>query len=44
MLFALTLFFGGIATLLKRPQATWILLGAATVSSVVGVIVLVPVL
>lgn len=30
--------------MLRRPQATWILLGAAAVSSVVGVVVLVPVL
>jgi hypothetical protein len=29
---------------LKRAQATWIVLGAATVSSVVGIVVLVPVL
>jgi hypothetical protein len=44
VLFALTLFFGGISTLLHRELATWILLGAAAVSSVVGIIVLVPVL
>jgi hypothetical protein len=40
VLFALTLFFGGIATLLKRELATWILLGAGTVSSVIGLVVL----
>ena len=40
VLFALTLFFAGIATLLKRIQATYVLLTAATVSSVGGLVVL----
>jgi len=41
VLFALTLFFAGIATLLKRIQATYVLLTAATLSSAVGIVVLV---
>jgi hypothetical protein len=41
VLFALTLFFGGIATLLKREAATWSLLAASAASSVVGAVVLV---
>ena len=40
VLFALTLFFAGIATLLKRMQATYVLLAVATVSSVGGLVVL----
>ena len=40
MLFAATLFFAGIATLLKRMQATYVLLAVATVSSVGGLVVL----
>ena len=40
VLFALTLFFAGIATLLKRIQATYVLLAVATVSSVGGLVVL----
>ena len=41
VLFALTLFFAGIATLLKRIQATYVLLAVATASSVGGLVVLV---
>ena len=40
VLFALTLFFAGIATLLKRMHATYVLLAVATVSSVGGLVVL----
>jgi hypothetical protein len=41
VLFALTLFFAGIATLLKRLQATYVLLAVGTASSVAGFVVLV---
>ena len=41
VLFALTLFFAGIATLLKRIQATYVLLTAATVSSIAGIVVVI---
>ena len=41
VLFALTLFFGGIATLLRRPSVTNALLGVGATTLVVGSVVLV---